>query len=1045
MKPKKLVMSAFGSYGGVETIDFDSVNHGLFLIAGDTGAGKSTIFDAIMFALYDTMSGKERKGHMMRSEFAKDEAETFVEFTFSYGTASEAKAYTVKRYPSYMRKAKRKNKQGEYGYTKQPARVSLIMPDGKEYVGKVLQVNQKIQEIIGLTAEQFSKIAMIAQGEFQELIMDKTGRRKEIFQQIFSTEIYEKIERKILEQFKKSHVAMKENITQLREVVKNASFDEEEEQAKWKEVLEYIETEPERIESFLEESISRIHITVKARETELKALEKKLAKENQRYQAVISINEDIDEYEKELLMQEKLLSQKPDIQALQEKNTLAQKAKEISEYEKNYTRCCNDLEEAQNKQKKQKESEKILKKNWEEALLLKDKIQKEYQEKQPKIIKRQNQITEELSVFSALLECKELLEEEEKSYTDEMQDLQILKKQNVQYEKSLVEINGWLEAHSDLELSIEKIKQKELQAVERKERLEVFEEYNNEYEQKQEELHQTEKELVKTVQEWEHSRREYEEINHAYIVAQSAFLAMELEAGSPCPVCGSLVHPRPAMQTEGDITKTSLDAAKAKEQKCQKEKEERQLTVESQRTIVQKMVQDIQSEAERLFGETAKDSLTGLLQDAYQSNQKEMDELTQKLSDLQKLQMESEKKKKERTEIEVRIQRNNKSLQEKTELLQQYAVKKGNLETQKELLEEKITITSDKEGKEELENLKRELELFGTEVAKAEENEVQCKKAYDTLVGNLEENQKHLEKLIKDEKELKELFEQKLKENCFDKEAYFIAIDLLDGQKERDERIQEYQTQKVQNDTRIKTLKERIKDGKKVSVADMSEQIANLQTQKQEKEEAYQILSYEYRTNSSVLNRIKQLLSNQGVLLKDKRIIASLNDVANGKVHFQTYVQRQYFKKIIHAANQRLQRMTSNCFLLKCRELDKTGQGESGLDLDVYNPVTGKSRDAHTLSGGETFLASLSMALGMADVVQNTVGKTHLDTMFIDEGFGSLSEEVRNTAVRVLIELAGDSRLVGVISHVSELKEQIPNKLIVTKGNYGSKVNWRKD
>lgn len=167
MRPKRLVMSAFGSYGGVETIDFDDVSHGLFLIAGDTGAGKTTIFDAIMFALYGVMSGRERKGNMMRSEYASEDTETYVEFTFSYGTALDTKVYTIKRYPAYERRAKRKNKQGTYDRIKQQPRVSLILPDGKEFLGKINETNQKIQEIIGLTAEQFSKIAMIAQGNFK--------------------------------------------------------------------------------------------------------------------------------------------------------------------------------------------------------------------------------------------------------------------------------------------------------------------------------------------------------------------------------------------------------------------------------------------------------------------------------------------------------------------------------------------------------------------------------------------------------------------------------------------------------------------------------------------------------------------------------------------------------------------------------------------------------------------------------------------------------------------------------------------------------------
>ncbi len=204
----------------------------------------------------------------------------------------------------------------------------------------------------------------------------------------------------------------------------------------------------------------------------------------------------------------------------------------------------------------------------------------------------------------------------------------------------------------------------------------------------------------------------------------------------------------------------------------------------------------------------------------------------------------------------------------------------------------------------------------------------------------------------------------------------------------------------------------------------------------------YEKSSYQYQGNYKILKRVAELLRGKDSLAENVKVMRSLNDAANGKVHFQTYILRQYFKQIIQAANKRLAKMASGEFLLKCRELNGTGQGEAGLDLDVYNPITGKSRDARTLSGGETFLASLSMALGMADVVQHTVGRTHLDTMFIDEGFGSLSEEVRSTAVRVLLELAGDWRLVGVISHVSELKEQIPNKLVVSKESHGSRVKW---
>lgn len=204
----------------------------------------------------------------------------------------------------------------------------------------------------------------------------------------------------------------------------------------------------------------------------------------------------------------------------------------------------------------------------------------------------------------------------------------------------------------------------------------------------------------------------------------------------------------------------------------------------------------------------------------------------------------------------------------------------------------------------------------------------------------------------------------------------------------------------------------------------------------------YEKSSYQYQGNYKILKRVAELLRGKDSLAENVKVMRSLNDAPNGR-----YISRHIYcgnilSRLFRQTNKRLAKMASGDFLLKCRELNGTGQGEAGLDLDVYNPITGKSRDARTLSGGETFLASLSMALGMADVVQHTVGRTHLDTMFIDEGFGSLSEEVRSTAVRVLLELAGDWRLVGVISHVSELKEQIPNKLVVSKESHGSRVKW---
>ena len=288
-----------------------------------------------------------------------------------------------------------------------------------------------------------------------------------------------------------------------------------------------------------------------------------------------------------------------------------------------------------------------------------------------------------------------------------------------------------------------------------------------------------------------------------------------------------------------------------------------------------------------------------------------------------------------------------------------------------------------------------------------------------------------------------EVFKILLEENGFNTyEEYRDALKDPGTVKNIENEIESYKKDCLKNNTEIKTIKEQLEDTVKVKLGELEEALNNTSVLMAGLKQELDKYNFYIQNNTKLLERLLALMEERSAISEKLKVIKSLNDTANGKVHFQTYIQRQYFKQIIQAANRRLSSMASGKFLLKCRDIGTVGQGETGLELDVYNPVTGKSRDAHTLSGGETFMASLSMALGMADIVQNAVGKTRLGTMFIDEGFGSLSDNARDKAVDVLLGLAGSNRLVGVISHVSELKGQIPHKLIVTKGNNGSSVKW---
>lgn len=1044
MKPGKLVMSAFGSYAGVETIDFEKMEHGLFLIAGDTGAGKSTIFDAIMFALYDTMSGKERKGSMMRSEYASEAVETFVEYTFSYGSSGKYETYTIKRYPSYERKSKRKNKNGEYGRTRQLGKVSLIMPDGKEFPGKAAETNQKIQEIIGLTPEQFSKIAMIAQGEFQELIMDKTGRRKEIFQQIFSTEIYEKIEKKIWERYKTGLIALKENTTKLRETVEGV-LTLEEEKAEWEEVLSFLETEPERLQIFLEKKTAGEKEQCSLLKKELETEQKKLVEKTQEKQEALRINRLLEEYQEALQTKEILQGQAGQIGKMEEDFAAAKAAKVIQDAEKNYRRVQEEITAAGQKKEACQKAEKELGEKCEAAGKRQQEWKKRFEERQPEILQEQNRLKEELEVLQRLTECRQEQEKAEERYGQEQKQLQKTKKEKEKLSADKQEIEDWLQENDRIEVLCEQVQHRKEDLKAEKERLQRYGENWQEGCQAGKDLQVQEKKLLKAVQCWEEARRETEEKNHAYIASQSAFLAQELEEGKPCPVCGSLHHPEPAAAATDTVTKEVLAKVQKEEQDCQKKKEACQLAFEAARVTAEELKKRLAEEGEKLFGKHSFEEIPVCLQEAEERIGLRMQETEKEWLHLQEQQKEKEKKKKTLVKIAGKIAGEEQEIEKCRDRLQELEGRKKELSAQEKLWQEKVTVSSGEDGEKVLNALKKELQTLQKECEKAETDAVKCRQEYDKLLGNKNEIESRLTQLLTLLEETEQEYQETLLKQGYTEEDYRKAAALIKGQEERQKNIEEYHLKVVQCDARIQTLGSQTEGRQKADLEAVEKQRALLESACEEKQKAYEKLSYRYQGNLRVQKRVKELLKGKESLAENMNTLRSLNDAANGKVHFQTYILRQYFKKIIQAANKRLARMTSQQFLLKCRELDGTGLGEAGLDLDVYNPVTGKSRDAHTLSGGETFLASLSMALGMADVVQNTVGKTHLDTMFIDEGFGSLSEDVRNTAVKVLLELAGDWRLVGVISHVTELKEQIPDKLIVTKGSHGSEVRWQRD
>lgn len=874
MKPIKIVMSAFGSYGGVEEIDFEKINRGLFLITGDTGAGKTTVFDAITYALFDETSGGKRDGDMMRSQYAKEDIPTFVELTFSYAGAR----YTIKRNPNYRRLSKRKNKDGEYTYTTETAAVELILPDGKAFPGKNKETNEKIKEILGVDVNQFTQIAMIAQGEFLKLLHAPSKDRKEIFGRIFDTKIYGRIQNCLREQSKDLYISLSKNADFIRNELSGVICSSEEIREKWEQLPEQLETGKEEIIGLLAEMEEYFREEMK----ELQTLENDVAKELD----VVNVQ----------VAQAKEIRQQFDRKAETERS--------VTEITKELTLLGEELEK---------------------DLISGEELQRELDEKMPQLEQK-------------LAEAKNLLPQ-----------YQVLQQRQLEVEEQK-------KALEQAKKKLEKIEHGEMETFARLEQIVICGE---------KELKLLQEQVTQALELFQKASATYEEYNRIFIEEQAGILAGGLMEGKPCPVCGSTSHPRKAELSGKAVSQNQVEEAKKKLGKTQENLEQTRESFIQKRELLEKVKQVRNNHGKRLFVDEnqsiiPKGEIRACTIDVLKDTEQELEGL------------QNQKKQ------------------------QQDAYYESNLSYEK--------------AKELLAELQKTMKYPSKEILEKE-------------ISGLEKEKQNAENLQKDSN----LRIQSRKEKIAKKEG------ILEQQRKN-----------------LELLTESLKDKEATDINCLLEQEKLLRDKKSCFEEKRMKIYADRDTNTRAKERLEHLYNQREQLVEKYQVVETLSRTANGnlrqqaRLDLQTYVQRRYFKHMIGEANRRLIKMSNGRFILQCREMEQLAkQGEAGLDLDVYDMITDQVRDVKTLSGGESFLAALAMALGMADVIQNNAAKVRIETMFIDEGFGSLDEEARGKAIQILQELAGESRLVGIISHVTELKEQMDRKLIITKGEQGSHASWQ--
>lgn len=937
MKPVKLVMSAFGSYAGKETIDFAQASQGVFLITGDTGAGKTTIFDAITYALYDQTSGGRRDGDMMRSQYADPDTPTFVELTFLYG----GKEYKIQRNPNYKRTSRRKNKEGDYTLTKENASVALWMPDGREFPGKIREINEKIVEILGVGAPQFTQIAMIAQGEFMRLLHASSRERKEIFARIFDTNVYANLQMKLREQSKSLYGKLEDNRKLCSHEIQSVAYSAESSYRKdWEEICGKLETNPQQILEtlgYLLEEMGEKDKAIRKKEAENRKQSEETAFRIRQAKELNQLFQQAEKAETEIAARTELL-----IRQNQQEKEESGKLKEL----------CLQLEE-----QLPRLSEQIA--GW-KNLLPKYDVQKEAQEAVLRAEKERQVLGQ------ALRQTEEKLNEIQSM-------IQKAQEQKGKLEEEIAKIPALTE-------NVKELTAKQSLLEEMSDTYGRFLKYGKK--QKQEQA-----KAEKALQLFQEKSRDYEERNRSFIQEQVGIIAQRLEKGQPCPVCGSTEHPGKAELSPHAVTEQQVEEAKkAREQadlklsQCRENFQKAQKDCEKERSL-------LEQDGTRIFGESFQpEMIKPALEECIERHQQAAVALEE--AQKQRKQLEQQEKKQEKlSQEQAQLQRQQEELVKK-----QYDAKLA-FETSShalELIQKELPFPEVRELKRQLEKAKQEKLSLESKKAAAEAALQKLRRDIAESQGILTEQQKN----------------QKL-----------LAKQLKGKEPAETKGLSEYGRQLEEEAKLLEKEKLKLAAGK--------------------------------AGNQRARQQLMKLYQERELLKQQYELVSNLDKTANGnlpqhiRLDFQTYVQRRYFRSIIGEANRRLVKMNGNQFMLRCREVEQLGrQGEAGLDLDVYDLVTDKVRDVKTLSGGESFLAALSMALGMADVIQNTAGRVHLDTMFIDEGFGSLDEEARDRAIGILNELAGDTRLVGIISHVTELKEQIDRKLAVKKTERGSRIKW---
>ncbi len=1016
MRPIQLTMTAFGPYKGTETVDFRKLkDNRLFVISGATGAGKTTIFDGICFALYGQASGEDRTDiRAMRSDFADDDVQTTVELTF----AIHQRVYRVLRQIPYVKKGNKSETAGRCTFYELTADGEIPCVDRQI----VSEINKKVEELIGFTQAQFSQIVMLPQGEFRKFLTSDTENKETIMRKIFKTEPY----RELVERLKAKKDDAQSQL--LKEMHKSEGH------------IQQIPTLlPERESSIfnvLDSKHYNVNQVVQGLEEERSFYEEKMVLDKRNYEDVYAkhtkmqeafhtaknVNERFTELQQKEAVLKELVTKLPMIERKEQQLAEAERAVTIEEIESQLTALqeeevgkTDNLNNASAAVRMAEEKMEIAKKRFQDEV-----GRKEEREKLTEMLFRLQDHLPAVSSLAAkenaldllkkelkhlekeLLTAEQKTAEETAKFKDIVSKIETLEGRLGSYDERIDQLNGLNEKCRVLDESVELQKRiVGLKTVQHTK--EVF---------------------------YRACKADYEELEQKWFKNQAAILAETLNEGDACPVCGSEHHPvKSHEQIEEAVSKEQLE--NEKKRLSEAENQYRTAIINSQNA--EQQLDEKSKEMVRLHIDVADNNLHELKKKL----EIEVSNLRIDRKNLAELKVQS----KEQEAITAQAVATNSELERKL------YERKSTHHTEAAVLE--MTVQAIPEDV-------RILSVLQERISEAEQKKIELDHAWERVQKNREETAERLTAAVSAklhaEKSLDEVSEKRnsaeirfrevLKKSDFHTEQAYREAKMTDAARlSMKEGITSFKRQHHAMREAVEELQVMLKGKEYVDLQQFATNVEALKKDYEMALTAYNASSEFERTALGLKEKLVQSSSQVMELERTYGKITDLYDILRGqnrlKLSFERYIQIEYLERILQSANERLREMSNGQFDLIRSDRQEVRGKQSGLGLDVYDAYTGQTRDVKTLSGGEKFNASLCLALGMADVIQGFQGGVSIETMFIDEGFGSLDEESLSKAIDTLVELQKSGRMIGVISHVPELKAALPAILEVKKSREG--------